>query len=139
MPSLTFIGSLFTVTYEICYSKQNFPTDPLRNSFLYSLSRLLMVTDAMRLCAVWPHFYEWHGTIVLNPNEPNGISHPYHLDESIFVFRVIGSNYNFYFIFDENHVSKEKSPRWDAAFCGVASGAILFAYVPLKGRKAYMG
>ena len=46
--------------------------------------------------------------------------------------------FHFYFIFDEYRVSKENSPRWDAAFCGVTSGTILFAYVPLKGRQAYM-
>ena len=40
---------------------------------------------------------------------------------------------------DENHISKPNSPRWDAAIRGVTSGAILFAYVPLKGRQAYMG
>ena len=39
--------------------------------------------------------------------------------------------------FDENHVSKET--RWDAVFCGVPSGAILFVYVPLKGRQADLG
>ena len=32
--------------------------------------------------------------------------------------------------FDETRVSKQNSPRSDAAFCGVTSGAILFAYVP---------
>ena len=32
--------------------------------------------------------------------------------------------------FDEIHVSQQNSPRWDADFCGVTFGAILFAYVP---------
>ena len=40
--------------------------------------------------------------------------------------------------FDKNHVNKQNSPRWDAAFCGVTSGAILFAYVHFKGHQAYM-
>ena len=31
---------------------------------------------------------------------------------------------------DENHESKQNSPRWDAAFCGVTFGVILYAYVP---------
>ena len=31
-------------------------------------------------------------------------------------------------------MSKQNSPRWDAAFCGDTSGAILFANVPLKLR-----
>ena len=33
-----------------------------------------------------------------------------------------------YSFFDEFPVSKQNSPRWDAAFCGVTSGAILFAH-----------
>ena len=44
-----------------------------------------------------------------------------------------------YFIsfFDENSVCKQKSPRWDAAaFCGVPSGAMLFACVQQKRRQA---
>ena len=31
--------------------------------------------------------------------------------------------------FDKNSISKQNSPRWDATFCGITSGAILFAYV----------
>ena len=48
----------------------------------------------------------------------------YHLDESTLIFRGIRSD------FDEISLSKQNSPRWDAAFCGVTSWAILFAYVP---------
>ena len=62
-----------------------------------------------------------------NPLVTNGFSHPYHLDQSTFVLRGFRSNFSF---FDENLVSKQNSPRWDAAFCGVISGAILFGYVP---------
>ena len=36
----------------------------------------------------------------------------------------------FFSFFDENHVSKQERPRWYAEFCGVASWAILFEYVP---------
>ena len=49
-----------------------------------------------------------------------------------------GVIFHFYLLFDENRISKQKSPRWDAAFCGVISGAILIVYVPSKGRQAYM-
>ena len=77
---------------------------------------------------------------MLNPLMTNENSHHYHLDESIFIFRGIRSDlFIFYSFFDENHVSKQNSPRWDAAFCGVTSAAILFAYVPQKGCQAYMG
>ena len=41
---------------------------------------------------------------------------------------------NFYFIFYEIPISKQNSPRWDAAFCGVTSGAMVFAYVPQKRK-----
>ena len=34
---------------------------------------------------------------------------------------------------------KQNSPRWDAAFCGVTYGAILFAYVPLKRTPVLYG
>ena len=44
----------------------------------------------------------------------------------------------FYFFY-ENYVSKQNSHRRYAAFCGVTSGSILFAYVPYKGRQAYIG
>ena len=47
-----------------------------------------------------------------------------------------GVIFNFYLTFDEIPVSKQNSPRWDAAFCGITSGAILFAYVPQKGHQA---
>ena len=60
-----------------------------------------------------------------------GLSNPYHLDKSIFI---IGGHkeyyFNFYIIFDEIHVSKQVSPRWDAEFCGFTTGAIRFAHVP---------
>ena len=71
-----------------------------------------------------------------NPYLTNGFFHRYHLDESIFIFRSVRSDFCFFFIsfFDEFSLSKQNSPRWDAAFCGVTSGAILFAY----GRQAYM-
>ena len=73
---------------------------------------------------------------LINPYVTNGLSHPYHLDESVFVFRGSGSIFLFLFhFFDENDVSKQNSPRWDAAFCGVTSGAILCVYVPQKGRS----
>ena len=67
----------------------------------------------------------------IKPYLMNGFSHHYHLGESTFIFRGIRSDFlNFNQFFYENSLSKQNSPRWDAAFCGVASGAILFAYVP---------
>ena len=76
----------------------------------------------------------------LNPLVKNGPSFSYHLDESTFTFRDIR---NICFIcisfFDEFSVSKQNRPRWEAAFCGVTSGAVMFFYVPLNGRQAYMG
>ena len=67
---------------------------------------------------------------MFNPLVKNGFSHRFHLDEPTFIFRGIGSIF-FIFIsfFDENQVRKQNSPSRDAAFCGVTSGAILFACV----------
>ena len=44
----------------------------------------------------------------LNPLVMNGLSHPNHLDESIFIFRRIRSDFSF---FDDIHVSVPNSPR----------------------------
>ena len=76
--------------------------------------------DSEKVCAV----------VSLNPLVTNGPSHCYQLDESTFIYRGIRSDFFFVIsFFDENRISKQNSPRWDAAFCGVPSGAILFAYV----------
>ena len=70
-----------------------------------------------------------------NPYVTNGLSHLYHLDYH-FHFRGIWSVVSIIFnFFDENHVSKQNSPSWDAAFCSVPSGAILFAFVPLMDAR----
>ena len=43
----------------------------------------------------------------------NGISHPYHLDPSIFIFRGVRSSFSFFISFsDEIHLSKQNIPRW---------------------------
>ena len=36
------------------------------------------------------------------------------------------------FLYNDFHLSKQNSPRWDATFCGILSGAILFALVSHK-------
>ena len=33
----------------------------------------------------------------INPKKPNGLSHPYNLDASTFIFRGIGGNFEFLF------------------------------------------
>ena len=74
----------------------------------------------------------------INPYLTNGFSHHYLLGESTVIFRGtmsefpydIHCNFQFsYIVFDENPLSKQNSHRWDAAFCGVTSVAILFGYV----------
>ena len=69
---------------------------------------------------------------MINPYLTNEFSHCYQLGESSFIFRVLGVISNFYVI----PLCKQNSPKWDAAFCGVTSGAMLFAYVPQKERQA---
>ena len=63
-----------------------------------------------------------------------GCSRRYHLDESTFIFRgflgASGVIFHFISFSGKNHISKQNSPRLDAAKRGVTSGAIMFAYVP---------
>ena len=67
----------------------------------------------------------------VNPYLTNGFSHHDQLGESTFNFRGVRCDFDFFIsFFDEISLSKQNSPRWDAAFCGVTSGAVLFAYVP---------
>ena len=52
---------------------------------------------------------------LFHPYVTNGFSHPYHLDESTFIFRGVWSNFLILFsFFDENPVSKQKTPRCDS-------------------------
>ena len=80
----------------------------------------------------------WAG-LDFNPNKPNGFSHPNTLGESICHLR--GHVYIFHFCSICNWKScKRKWRTWtDAAFCSAWSGSALFAYVPQKGRQAYLG
>ena len=56
------------------------------------------------------------------------------------MFREIRSNFSFLFHFDEIPVSKQDSFRWDAAFFGDTSGAILVAYMShIKRTTAIYG
>ena len=80
----------------------------------------------------------------VSPLVTNGLSHPYHLDESIFLFFIffffwgggggIRSNVSFLFLLS---IKFMLANRIGPAFCGVTSGAILFVFVPRKGRNAY--
>ena len=53
-------------------------------------------------------------------------------------FGASGVIFHFISFIDKNQNSKQNSLRWDATFCGVTSGAIMFDYVPLKGRQPYI-
>ena len=80
--------------------------------------------------------YTW-----FNPYLTNVSSYHYQLGESTFIFRGVRSELNFFNLifsikFLCKFLCKQDSPRWDAAFCGVTSGAMLFVYVPQKGRQA---
>ena len=84
--------------------------------------------------------YLWDkNAAIVNPLVKNGISHPIIWSSPLSFLGALGYFFICISVFDKIHESKQNSPRWDAAFCGVTSGAILFAYVPLKGRQAYMG
>ena len=67
----------------------------------------------------------------------NGFAH--HMGESTVIFRGISpSKFELLFHFLIYVNPKQNSPRLDATFCGVTSGAILFASVPQKGCQAKM-
>ena len=78
-----------------------------------------------------------HGRVfVMNPIVAYGFAYPHHL-EYTFILDQSGVS-NFIQLFDEIPLSNQNGPRWDVAFCGVTFRAMLFAYVPQKGRQAKM-
>ena len=77
--------------------------------------------------------------ILLIPFVTNGFSHPYHLDEFIFTFRDIRNIFSFYFIFDENNVSKQNNPRCDAAFLRRHIWGYSVCLCPIKRTRGLHG
>ena len=73
----------------------------------------------------------------------NGLSHSYHLDVSIFVFRGIRSNFSFLFhfisFFDENNLSKQNSLRWDAVFLWLHIWGYSVCLCPIKRMPGLYG
>ena len=83
--------------------------------------------------------YMYHIKHPINPYLMNGFSHCYQLGESTFIFRGVRSDFYFLSHFSMKFLCANRiAPDMNAAFCGVTSGDILFAYVPQKGRQAYM-
>ena len=72
-------------------------------------------------------------TFLFNLYVTNGLAHYYRLDESTFILRGYRNDLSFIPFFNEIPLSKQNRPRSDAAFCGITSGALVFAYVPQKG------
>ena len=78
--------------------------------------------------------------ISVNPLVTNGLSHPYQMDESIFIIKGSGCDFSFLFHFSmkfmsENRIAPDGTPRF------VVSHLWLFC-LPMsnkKGRRAYMG
>ena len=68
----------------------------------------------------------------LNPYLTNAFSH-YQLGESTFISRGVMRDFYFSSHFSMKFLCANRI-TWDAAFCGV----MLFAYVPQKGRQAYL-
>ena len=61
---------------------------------------------------------------LFNPLVTNGISHPYHLDESTFIFRDTRSNFSFLFHFSmkikiANRIAPNGTPRFAASHLGL--------------------
>ena len=76
----------------------------------------------------------------LKPLVTNGLSHPYHLDESTFIYRGSRGDFSFFIsFFDEIPVNKQNSPRCDAAFCGVTSGDYSVCQCSIKRTPGLYG
>ena len=61
---------------------------------------------------------------LFNPLVANGISHPYHLDESTFIYRGIRSDFSFLFHFSmkfmkANRIAPDGKPRFAASHLGL--------------------
>ena len=62
--------------------------------------------------------------VCINPLLTNGISHPYHFDESSFIFRGIRSNFTFLFHFSmkikiANRIASDGTPPFAASHLGL--------------------
>ena len=75
---------------------------------------------------------------VHNPPETNGLPQPYHLDTSILIFGGIGI-FNLNFIFDEIHVSKQNSRRWDAVLAASYLGLFCLPMFHKKDARLIPG
>ena len=124
--SISFSSFLRTFWYySICKSVYTCTRAIARHGYEYGHRRLRLFSIMHSVTVTCKK----HVMNELNPYLTNGFSHHYQLDESTFVFRGVRSDFlSFNQFFDENSLSKQNSPRWDAAFCGVTSGAIMFAY-----------
>ena len=59
-----------------------------------------------------------------NPHVTNGLSHPYHLDESTFIYRFIRRSFSFLFHFSmefmkANRIARDGTPRLAASHLGL--------------------
>ena len=65
----------------------------------------------------------------------NGFIHHCYFCEPTFSFKDVRGDFEFLFhsfFFDENLLSKQNSPRWDAVYCGVTSGLYC---LPISHKK----
>ena len=76
--------------------------------------------------------------VFLNPCRMHGLAHHYHLGESTFIFRGIRSDFLFFIsFFDEIPLSKQNSPKWEAAFCENKEAVQLCRYCTTSQRLCW--
>ena len=78
-----------------------------------------MLIMGKSICHIWVNLFV-----------TNELVHVFHLDESTFIFRDIrtqGWFLDFISFFNEIHLSKQSSHRWNTTFFGISSGATIFA------------
>ena len=103
--------------------------------FVFAYAKCWFSHDAAQM--ILPSMISDEGTLywlerlsMINLLVTNGLAHPHHLDEAIFIFRNIRSNDSFLFYSFSDFVSADRTaPYGTPACCGVTSSAILFAYV----------
>ena len=75
---------------------------------------------------------------MLNPLVTNGLSHPYHLDESTSIFRTIRSDFSFLFLFSMKIISAQRiAPDGKQHFAVSHLG--LFCLPPIKRMPGVYG
>ena len=87
-------------------------------------SQPVNISPRRRIQHSWKRIQRYGTPTLLNPLMTNGLSHPYHLDESISIFRGIRGNFSFLFhfsmkIMSANRIAPDGTPHFAASHLGL--------------------